>query len=147
MKKKEVVTEKLEVVLEGFFLKKLPALPLKVKEFIVKAMPWFILAVLALTVKMILTVWGMRGVVMSGYGGYGMRYGYAVGGILSFVSMVLVLLALPGLFKRSRSSWKLMFYSSLVMVLDYLISLQLGSLIIGSGISLYVLFQVKSLYK
>lgn len=147
IKKKEGIIEKLEMSLESFFLKKLPGLPPKVKEIIVKVIPWLILVVFVLTVKTFLTTWGMWGVIVSGYGGIRARYSYGVGSILSLAGMILVLLALPGLFKRSKSSWKLMFYSGLLVALDYLISLELGSLVIGSGISMYILFQVKSLYK
>ena len=60
--------------------------------------------------------------------------------------------ALPGLFARKMSGWKLLFYSviinlvyGLVNSLTYFGSI-LGTLI-SVLISLYILFQVKSLYK
>jgi len=61
--------------------------------------------------------------------------------------MILEIVALPGLFKRTKNSWELMFYASLIMVLSYIFALNIGSLIIGGAISFYVLFQIKSYYK
>jgi len=55
--------------------------------------------------------------------------------------------ALPGLFKRKLSAWRLMYYSSLVGVLQALLAVNLGGLIIGATLSFYCLFQIKPLYK
>jgi hypothetical protein len=136
----------LETTLEGVFVKKLPALPANVKEIIVKFSPWIALVGLVMTLPTLLAALGLTG-MMSGYLGYGYRFGYSISWWISIASMVLMAIALPGLFKRKMSAWKLMFYSSLVMAVYNLITMNLGSLIIGTGISLYILFQVKSYYK
>jgi hypothetical protein len=62
-------------------------------------------------------------------------------------SLGLTVWALPGLFKRKMLSWNLMFYATLVMGVYNLVTLSLGSLVIGTGLSLYVLYQIKGYYK
>jgi len=144
------VIKQLELKLEDIFVKKLPALPTKAKEIIVKFSPWIAVVVLVMSLPSLLTILGLRG-AMFGYGRYGYGYGYGMGysfmWLISIISMVLMAIALPGLFKRKISAWRLMFYSSLVMAVYNLITINLGSLIIGTGVSLYILFQIKSYYK
>ncbi len=140
------VTNNLETSLEGFFVKKLPSLPPKAKEVIVKLTPWLVLIGVVFSLPTLLAALGLRGMMMSGWG-YGYSYGYSLTWWISIASMVLMAIAIPGLFSRSMSAWRLLFYSSLVMALYYLVTFSLGSLIIGTGISMYLLFQVKSYYK
>jgi hypothetical protein len=141
------VIKQLETTLEDFFVKKLPALPPKIKEVIVKFSPWIAAVILVMSLPTILAALGLRG-MMSGWGyGYAYGYGYGMAWWISIASMVLVAIALPGLFARKLSAWRLMFYSGLVMALYNLVTLSLGSLIIGTGISMYILFQIKSYYK
>jgi hypothetical protein len=141
-----VITQ-LESSLEDFFLKKLPGLPANIKEIIVKFGPWLALVGLVFSIPTLLAALGLQGVMTSGYLGNGYTYGYSLALWISIASMVLMAVALPGLFKRKMSAWKLMFYSALVMAVYNLVIFSLGSLIIGTGISLYILFQIKSYYK
>ncbi len=147
-KKEKVVTVKeWEEKLENFFIKKLPSLPTKAKEIIVKFGPWIALVGLIFSVPTLLMALGLYSAfVPAGYG-YGIHYGYNIAWWVSIGSMVLTGIALPGLFKRKMSAWRLMFYSVLVTAAYDLLTLSLGSLIIGTGISLYILFQIKSYYK
>ena len=61
--------------------------------------------------------------------------------------MGLQVMAIPGLFKRKIKSWRLLFYISLISALLSLVKFDLGGLIVGTGISWYILFQIKSYYK
>lgn len=148
-KVEEGVVKQLEVTLEGFFVKKLPSLPAKAKELIVKFSPWIAVLALIMTLPTLLAMLGLSAMMMPDYYGYGYRYGigYGVASWISIASMVLIGLALPGLFKRKMSAWRLMFYSGLVMAVYNLVTMEFGSLIIGTGISMYILFQIKSYYK
>lgn len=141
------VISQLESSLEDFFVKKLPALPAKAKEFIVRFSPWLATIALILSIPSLLTLFGLRGMMMTGYWRYGYGYGLGIATWISVASMALVVLALPGLFKRKMSAWRLMFYSALVMAVYNLVIMNLGNLIIGTGISMYILFQIKSYYK
>jgi predicted membrane protein len=60
--------------------------------------------------------------------------------------IVLQLMAIPGLFKRQEKAWRLMFYSSVLSLVQQLFSFNLGGMVIGAIISFYFLFQVKSKY-
>jgi len=67
--------------------------------------------------------------------------------VFTVVTLVLELIALPGLFKRSKSGWNFIFYASLVGIIQSVVSFSLGGLIIGGLVGLYVLFQVREYYK
>ncbi len=146
-KTNEGVIKQLEVKLEEIFFKKLPALPAKGKEMIVKFGPWIAAVGLVMSLPILLAALGLSALMMPGFGGYSYHFGYNIAWWISIASMVLTGLALPGLFKRKMSAWKLMFYSALVMGVYNLVTFELVSLVIGTGVSLYILFQIKSYYK
>jgi len=144
-KKVENIIKQIELKIEEV-VKKLPSLPANVKEIIVKFSPWITLIVLVISLPTLLAALGLSALMMPGWG-YGLHFGYSIVWWVSIASMVLMAVALPGLFKRKMSSWRLVFYSGLVMALYNLLSMDLGSLVIGTGISMYILFQIKSYYK
>jgi len=132
------------------FSKKLPQLPDSVGEFLVKYGPYLMIVGLVMGVFGLLTTFGL----MAAYSplasvGYGYGYGahFSLYGLIELVSMVLMAIAIPGLLKRTKTAWNLMFYASLVMAVSYLVSMNLGSLIIGMAINWYVLFQIRKFYK
>ena len=75
-----------------------------------------------------------------GYGG-GMLYT-----VFAIVTLVLEALSITGLFAKSYSGWKFAFYAVLVTVIENLVSYNLSGVILGGGIGLYFLFQVRSYY-
>ncbi len=127
-------------------------LPAGVKEFIVHYGPWIALVFMIFAIPGILLALGLTAVfapmsMMYGYRGIHTGGLYFVSGILALASFILEAMALPALFKRQMSGWRLLFYSTLVTSLGSLISMDFGSLIIGTAISLYILFEIKSYYK
>ena len=62
------------------------------------------------------------------------------------VEIGLMIAALPGLFSRKMSGWRLLFYSQLVSLAYSLLSRNIVSGLIVGLISLYILFQVRPLY-
>jgi len=139
---------KLEKELEKIFVKKLPELPKKLKEIIVKYGPYLAVILLVLSVPVILAFTGLvittTSLVFLG-GPRGCFYIFSV--LLGMVMIILQIMAIPGLFKRKIKSWRLLFYISLISALLSLLKFDLGGLIIGAGISWYILFQIKSYYK
>jgi hypothetical protein len=139
----------LESNLELYLLKKAPSLPDNVKEFIVKFSPWISLVVGLMALPAILAVLGVGTLVMpfSYLGGF--RYGlsYSLSMLIFAVATILDFAAIPGLFKRSASAWRLLYYSTLINAVHYFLTFNWGSLIIGTLISFYILFQVKSYYQ
>ena len=144
-KKEEKIIKQVELKIEEV-VKKLPSLPASAKEMIVKFSPWIALVVLVFSLPTLLAALGLSALMMPGWG-YRLHFGYNIAWWISIASMVLMIVALPGLFKRKMSSWRLIFYSGLVMALYNLVLMDLGSLVIGTGVSMYILFQIKSYYK
>jgi len=144
----------LEAVLDEYLVKKAPALPNNIKELIVQFAPWLIGLGLLMSLPAVLALIGVGSLFGSfSYLGY---YGYRVGGfggsymismIFMVISLVLEAMALPGLFAKSRKGWQMLFYATLVSAVSSLLSFNIGGLIIGTLLGMYLLFQVKSYYK
>lgn len=135
--------------LEEYLFKKAPGLPDGWKEFIVKVLPWFTLIVLILSVPLILAFLGISLVVLpfSFIGGLGTGVNAFISWIVLVASFVLDLLALKGLFNKQGQGWTYLYWGVLLNGVYNLFTLNLGSLVIGTGISLYILFQIRSYYK
>jgi hypothetical protein len=71
-------------------------------------------------------------------------FGLAVAVLL--VEIVLDVAALPGLFARRMSGWRLIFYARIVAIADSLLRGAVASAIVWGIVSLYILFQVRALY-
>lgn len=130
--------------LNVWFGQKAPALPVKAKEVIVKIAPWLALVMVALAAPVVLALVGFGGYI----GRYAM-YGMYAGGwywIFAAATIVLNILALPGLFKPSKSGWTFSFYAVLVGGVQNIVMMNLGGLIIGLAIGFYILFQIKPYY-
>ena len=132
--------------LDFYLVQKAPfQIPGEIREFLVKFGPWIALVLLALSLQGLLLMLGI-GTAMVPFGGVGYAAGFTYLTVVLLAQLVLLGLALPGLFSRKKSAWTLMFYSQLIGILFSLLSgLFLGA-IIGDLIGLYVLFQIRLLY-
>jgi uncharacterized membrane protein (DUF485 family) len=140
---------KLESLLDSYLIEKIPGLPSAWKELIVKVLPWLIIVVTVLSLPQLLVVFGLGAIVMpfSYLGSPLTQNSLTINWLFAVISMVLAVFSVPKLFKKEREGWNLLFYSSLVSALSSLLFLNLGNLIIGTGLSLYILFQIKEFYK
>ena len=141
--------KQLEDLLSEYLVKKAPALPANVKEAIVKFAPWVTLVIFILTLPLVLAVFGLGALLapLSFLGGFTAGTNYILTLIFTAIQLVLEAMAIPGLFKRSKSAWNLVFYASLVGGVQSIVTFNLGGLIIGTLLSLHILFQVKEYYK
>jgi hypothetical protein len=141
----------LEDILDLYLVKKAPfQLPANVKEFIVKFGPYITLILMLLALPVILLALGLSAVLLPMVGAVaGVKTGITatLGLVLAIATLVLEAVALPGLFKRSKVGWNFVFYAVLISAVSYLISLDIFSLIIGTLVSLYFLFQIRAYYK
>ncbi|MEK9151734.1 MAG: hypothetical protein AAB547_03825 [Patescibacteria group bacterium] len=146
---------RLEALLDEYMVKKAPfQLPMGLKEFIVKVSPYLIVIFAVLSLPLILAAIGISTAFapLGMMGAYGYGFGWGLSAIISLVVAVIVLvmevMAVPGLFKRTRGAWRLIFYASIVSLIGSIISVSgiIGG-IIGAVIGWYILFQVKELYK
>ena len=116
------------------------------REWIVKYGPWIAVVLLILTLPPLLFALGIGAVVMP-FAGVGYAAGFTYLTILVLVNVGLTVLALPGLFARKIAGWNLLFYAQLVGFLTSLLSGSVLGGLIGLLISLYILFQVRGLYR
>jgi hypothetical protein len=149
------VLAQFEAFLNEYMVKKAPfALPVGAKEFIVKVAPYLIIIFAILALPLILAAIGLSSVLapfaMLGAYGYGIGWGYSA--IITLVITVIVfaleIMAVPGLFKRTKGGWRMLFYASIVSLIGSILSVGgIISGIIGAIIGWYILFQVKDMYK
>ena len=133
--------------LNFYLVEKAPfQLPDGVREFLVKYGPWIMVVFMVLSLPAILFVLGIGTFAMP-FGGVGYATGFGIAAIAMIAIFVLNVLALPGLFARKMSGWTLLFYGELVSIASSLLQGAIVSAIVGGVIGLYILFQVRSLYK
>jgi hypothetical protein len=133
--------------LEFYLVKKAPfQIPDNAKEWIVKFGPWIAVVMLILTLPLILFVLGL-GTMLMPFGGIAYGEGFSFAAIFLVVNVGLMIAALPGLFARKMSGWNLIFYARIVnIVYSLLVGAWVGGLL-GGLIGLYILFQIRPLYK
>jgi len=146
--------KKLEDGLDLYLNKKAPQLPDSWKEFLVKLAPYLSIIGVILGIPAVLALFGL-GTVAVPFGTLGgMLTGRPFLGIqylvnTTFLAIVIVLeaLAISPLFKRASKGWRYLYYAALVSGVQNILNANVGGLVIGTLLSLYVLFQVKSYYK
>lgn len=139
----------LEATLNEYFVKKAPfQLPDGVKEVLVQYGPWVMVVMLVLSLPVLLAAIGL-GAFLAPFAvlGGANAAAFTVGTLFSLASLVLEVVALPGLFKRKKSGWNLLFYSNLVSIAGSVVALNVVGALLTAVISFYFLFQVRSMYK
>jgi hypothetical protein len=119
------------------------------REFIVHYGPWITLVLMFLAVPAILLALGLTAAFSPFAGMYGVKTGgmFFVSGLISLGVLALEGIALPALFKRQISGWNFVFYASLLSAVGNLLSMNWFGLILGTAVSMYILFEIKSYYK
>ncbi len=138
----------LEATLEEYFVKKAPfQLPAGAKEAIVKFGPWIMLVLLVMSLPVIFAALGLSAALSPYMMAYGASPLYSVGLWISVAALVLDGIALPGLFARKMQGWRFAYWATLISVVSSLVMGQFVSAILSAVIGLYILFQVRSMYK
>lgn len=133
--------------LDFYLVKKAPfQIPDNAKEWIVKYGPWITVVLLVLMLPAMLFVLGVGSALMP-FGGYAYATGFGLAAIFLVINVGLMVAALPGLFARKMSGWNLMFYARLIGIVYSFLSYAFIGGIIGGIIGLYILFQIRPLYK
>jgi len=141
--------KELEKMLSGLFAK-LPNLPVNIKQVIVKVAPYLAVIGIIFSIPAVLAIIGLGAIggsmmVSSGVWGYAGSGTLAV--VFTLVSVVLLALSIKGLFAKTASGWQYMYYNALVSAVYSLLRVDIVGFIIGTGVSLYLLFQVRSYYR
>lgn len=124
-------------------------IPEQGKEWIVTYSPWIDVVLLVLALPVILAAFGLGLFVMpfaAVFAPFSSLYGI-IHWLIALASFILQVAALPGLFHRSLRSWYLVYYAVLLSAVSSLLGRDIFGLIIGTAISLYILFQVREKYK
>ncbi len=133
---------------EDWFMK-LPPLPPQVREFLVMIAPWVSLILGVLGVLGSLAAFGISTVaspLIAMGGGIHAAGGLIVASIISLLSSILLLVAVPGLMKRRLQGWTFLFWSEVLGLVGAVVTLSIVG-VVFSIIWLYVVFQMKSYYK
>ncbi len=133
--------------LDFYLVHKAPfQIPDNIRELLVKFGPWIALVLLVLTLPLVLLALGISTVLIP-FAGVGYATGFTYVTIVVILQLGLLIAALPGLFARKMSGWTLLFYSQIVSVLSSLLQGAIVGALLGGLISMYILFQVRSLYR
>jgi len=149
-KQNKSIIEQFEAILDIYMVEKAPfALPKEVKEFIVKVSPYLIIIFVVLALPVIFAALGITALLapLAILGGP-ITQGIGLSVIFTAIALIMEVMAVPGLFNRTKASWNLVFYASIVSLIGGILSIygMLGA-IIGAIIGWYILFQVKDMYK
>ncbi len=141
----------LEKMLDEYLGKKAPAMPENIKETLVSFAPYLAIIGIVISLPAIFAIVGIGAMLgpLGALTGAAYVYGpaYYIGIVGLIISAILEGLAIPGLFKRTATAWRFMYYASLVSFVASILQGNLVSAIIGALIGLYILFQVKNKYK
>jgi len=121
-------------------------IPGNAREWIVQFGPWITIVLMILTLPVLLVALGI-GTALVPFAGMHYASGFTFAAIGALVQIGLTVAALPGLFARKMSGWQLLFYATLASAVVSLLSGSIVGAILGALISLYILFQVRTLYK
>ncbi len=142
---------KVETWLDEYMITKAPfQIPITGKEVLAKIAPYLIIIFSVLALPALLALLGVTAMFApAGAVTGGMSWGFfgIVSVATSVIALVLDVMAIPGLFKRTHASWRLLFYATLVSLVGGILSMNPVGAIIGAIIGWYILFQVKELYK
>lgn len=140
----------LETTLDTYLVDKAPRIPDNWREILVKVIPWINLVFFILTLPIILALFGL-GAIATPFllmaGEVGSTGGMTLALAVLAVSWVLEGMAIPGLFKRSRRGWTLVYISAIINGVYNLLTLNIIGAVLGTLVGLYLLFQVKGYYK
>lgn len=138
----------LEEWLAEYLGQKAPQMPEKWRQTIAKISPWITLVVLVLGLPLILAAFGLGLATVPAAAMIGYHYGTwtIILAVVSIASLILELMALPGLFHRAKKGWVFVFYAALITAAVNILSVNIGG-ILGDIIGLYILFQIKNQYK
>ena len=142
----------LEGMLNEYFGNKAPALPQNAKEIIVKIAPYLAILSVILTLPAIFLLFGLGSLatMLSPFGGINsvtLIPTMWVSILILIPVIILEVMAIPGLFAKTATAWRYMYWAQLITVVSSLIQLNIVGALLSALIGFYILFQVKSLYK
>jgi hypothetical protein len=138
----------LETLLDEYMVTKAPfTIPANGKELIVKIAPYLMILSAIIAVPAILAALGISAflapLALLG-GNFGVLAMISL--VFTAVALVIDIMAIPGLFGRTKKGWKLTYYATIVSLVGNIVSFNVIGGIIGAIIGWFILFQVKEKY-
>lgn len=136
--------------MDYYLVEKAPfQLPATIREWIVKYGPWITAVILILLLPVILVILGISAALLpfSGLTGAGVATGLGLTSIALLIQVALMIAALPGLFRRQKQGWTLLFYAEAFNLLHTLLSGNIINGVVSALIGFYILFQIRGLYR
>ena len=141
----------LEKKLAVYFIDRAPSLPKSVKNFLVSAMP------VLMVIDIVLLVFALISIVSIGFrtpwmmmaAAYSPRMGFSllISGTFTVISLIFIFMAYSPISKRKYRGWQLLYYLTIIYLVEQLIVLNLLSFIVGGILSFYTLFQIREYYE
>jgi hypothetical protein len=133
--------------LDYYLVQKAPfQIPDAARELLAKIGPWIVIFFLVITLPAVLFVFGI-GTLFLPFGGPAYATGFGFTALFLIAHFALMIMALPGLFARKRQGWTLVFYAEILNIVYSLLNFQIVGALIGGLIGLYILFQIRGLYR
>ncbi len=138
----------IEKALSDLFAK-LPNLPANIRELLVKVAPYFAILGVVLGLPAVLALLGLGSLAAQLSMGSMWVTSSAVGISVVFIigGIVLQALSIPGLFARKVAGWRFAYWGVLLGGVQNLLMMNLMGFVIGTGIGLYLLFEIRSHYR
>lgn len=139
----------IENTLSTYFVNKAPKIPEDLQALMVQYGPYILIVFTILSFMSILSSFGIYSFGTSRFlrmmnPAYSFMYQVQI--IFTIIMTVLTALAIPGLMNKKKSGWDWLFRATIVSVVFYIVTLNLIGLLIGAGLSLYVLLQIRHHY-
>lgn len=140
--------KKLDEFFTKLFVEKAPKLSEKGKGWIVKILPWLTLILGLVALPAILAGLGLGAIVTPFLilGGGTKHLGWSFLFLISAIQTIMELVAVPGLFKKSKKGWQLLYWANLLGLASSVLSFSGMGLVI-TAVSLYLLYQIKNNYR
>ncbi len=146
------VADDIESKWGSFFIEKVPALPLSLKELLVNWMWWLVL------IGVVFLIWSLIGVLtllfgISSFAPWSMVMGpfMWLAMLIYFGGMLIVLYfeikALPLIKERKRLGWQYLYWGLLVSLAAEILSFNWVGAFLSALVGFYLLFQIKEYYK
>jgi hypothetical protein len=138
---------KLDSFFSDLFLKKAPQLSDKNRQTVAKAIGWVVLILGLFSLPGIIGSLGIsKSIAPFWHIGGKIYVRWIINYLVSIAQVVLILIAVPPLFKMKAKGWQLVYWATLIGVLSSIITFSGFGLTI-SIVFLYLLYQIKKLYK
>jgi branched-subunit amino acid transport protein len=142
----------IETNLQLYFGKKAPMLPENLQMVLVKIAPYLAILGVIVTAPAILLLLGLGSfaTLLSPLGGLQSVTSVPtmwLSILLLIPVVILEAMAIPGLFKRTMTAWKYLYWAQLIAFVSNILQFNIVGAVIGAVIGFYVLFQIRNHYK